>query len=370
MRLFYCDNCRQTVFFENFRCVKCDRTLAYLPELSEIVSLKPAGDDRWTPEAPEAGGRCYRLCENYAEQNVCNWAVPADQEEPLCEACLLTETIPDLAQPGHVEAWYALEVAKRRLVYSLVALGLPVVPKSIDPERGLEFHFLADPPVIDEEHPAILTGHANGVITVNLAEADDAERESRRVAMHEPYRTLLGHFRHEVGHYYWDRLIKDTGWLEECRTLFGDDQEDYAEALNRHYQTGPRADWQDQFVSAYASVHAWEDWAETWAHYLHITDTLETATACGLALRPQAPNARRVQPRFSLEKAEHASFDDMMDDWLAMTYVLNSLNRGMGLKDMYPFVLSQPAIEKLRFIHHVCTEQPPASRDVPVPGRT
>ncbi|WP_428306783.1 zinc-binding metallopeptidase family protein [Lacipirellula sp.] len=361
MRLFYCDNCRRTVFFENFRCVKCDHTLAYLPELSEIVSLKPAGEGLWTPEAPEAGGRTYRLCENYAEKNVCNWAVPADQEEPLCEACLLTETIPDLAQPGHHEAWYALEVAKRRLVYSLQALGLPVVPKSVDPERGLEFNFLADPPVIDEEHPAVLTGHANGTITVNLAEADDAERESRRVAMHEPYRTLLGHFRHEVGHYYWDRLIKDSGWLAECRAVFGDDQEDYGEALNRHYQNGPRPDWQSQFVSAYASVHAWEDWAETWAHYLHITDTLETATACGLALRPQAPNARRVKPRFSLEKAEHASFDDMMDDWLAMTYVLNSLNRGMGLKDMYPFVLSQPAIEKLRFIHRVCTEPAPAA---------
>ena len=178
--------------------------------------------------------------------------------------------------------------------------------------------------------------------------------------MHEPYRTLLGHFRHEVGHYYWDRLIRDSGWLPECRSLFGDDQEDYAEALNRHYQDGPRLDWQSQFVSAYASVHPWEDWAETWAHYLHITDTLETATACGLALRPQAPNARRVKPRFSLEKAEHASFDEMMDDWFTMTYVLNSLNRGMGLKDMYPFVLSQPAVEKLRFVHRVCTEEAPA----------
>jgi hypothetical protein len=363
MRLFYCDNCRRTLFFENFRCLKCDRTLAYLPELSEIVSLKPAGEGRWTPEAPEAGGRTYRLCENYADKNVCNWAVPADQEEPLCGSCVLTEMIPDLAQPGYHEAWYALEVAKRRLVYSLLALGLPVAPKSVDPERGLEFHFLADPPVIDEEHPAVLTGHANGVITVNLAEADDAEREKRRVAMHEPYRTLLGHFRHEVGHYYWDRLIRDSGWLEECRALFGDDQEDYAAALSRHYQEGPKADWQSQFVSAYASVHAWEDWAETWAHYLHITDTLETATACGLALRPQAPNARRVKPRFSLEKAEHASFDEMMDDWFAMTYVLNSLNRGLGLKDMYPFILSQPAVEKLRFVHRVCTEPSPKRDD-------
>jgi hypothetical protein len=198
------------------------------------------------------------------------------------------------------------------------------------------------------------------VITVNLAEADDAERERRRLAMHEPYRTLLGHFRHEAGHYYWDRLIRDSGWIEEFRRLFGDDREDYAAALRRHYDDGPRADWQTQFVSAYASVHAWEDWAETWAHYLHITDSLETASACGLGLRPTGRNARQIRPRFSLEEAENASFDDMMSDWFAMTYVLNSLNRGLGLKDLYPFVLSSPAIEKLRFVHRVCTEAPAA----------
>jgi hypothetical protein len=222
------------------------------------------------------------------------------------------------------------------------------------------FNFLADPVEVTEETPAILTGHANGVITVNLAEADDAEREKRRLAMHEPYRTLLGHFRHEVGHYYWDRLIRDSGWLEPFRDLFGDDREDYGEALNRHYEQGPAADWPQRFVSAYASVHAWEDWAETWAHYLHITDTLETATACGMALRPNAPNARQVRPRFSLEDAESASFDDMISDWFTMTYVLNSLNRGLGLKDLYPFVLSAPAVEKLRFVHRVCTEPAPA----------
>ena len=244
-----------------------------------------------------------------------------------------------------------------------MALGLPLVPKREDPERGLEFHFLADPPNPDPDAPPILTGHANGVITLNLAEADDAERERRRVTMHEPYRTLLGHVRHEVGHYYWDRLIRDGGWLNECRAVFGDDREDYAAALERHYQQGPRPDWQSQFVSAYASVHAWEDWAETWAHYLHITDTLETAAACGLALRPQGPNASRIRPRFSLEKAEHASFDEMMNDWFAMTYVLNSLNRGLGQKDSYPFVLSQPAVEKLRFVHRVCTEPAPAAVD-------
>ena len=361
MRLFYCDHCRQTLFFENFRCVKCDHTLAYLPELAEIVSLAPAADGLWTPEAPEVRGRLYRLCENYAEKNVCNWAVPAEQEDPLCRSCQLTETIPDLDQPGHHEAWYALEVAKRRMIYSLLALRLPLVPKSDDAEQGLAFRFLADPAEPSEDDPPVLTGHADGVITVNLAEADDAVREQRRMAMHEPYRTLLGHFRHEVGHYYWDRLIRMSEWIEEFRALFGDDREDYGEALKRHYDHGPAADWPSRFVSAYASVHAWEDWAETWAHYLHITDTLETASACGLALRPTGRNARQVRPRFSLEEAENASFDEMMSDWFAMTYVLNSLNRGLGLKDLYPFVLAGPAVEKLRFVHRVCTEPAPAA---------
>ena len=360
MRLFYCDHCRHTLFFENFRCVKCDHTLAYLPELAEMVSLAPADDGLWTPEAPEVRGRLYRLCENYAEKNVCNWAVPAEQEDPLCLSCQLTETIPDLDQPGHHEAWYALEVAKRRMIYSLMALKLPLTSKAESPEQGLAFRFMADPAAPSEEEPLVLTGHAHGVITVNLAEADDAERERRRLAMHEPYRTLLGHFRHEVGHYYWDRLILDSGWIEEFRRLFGDDREDYGESLKRHYDQGPAADWQSQFVSAYASVHAWEDWAETWAHYLHITDSLETASACGLALRPTGRNARQVRPRFSLEEAENASFDDMLSDWFSMTYVLNSLNRGLGLKDLYPFVLSPPAVEKLRFVHRVCTEAAPA----------
>jgi len=59
----------------------------------------------------------------------------------------------------------------------------------------------------------VLTSHCNGLITLNIAEADDAERERRRVKFHEPYRTLLGHLRHEVAHYYWDRLIANSKWL-------------------------------------------------------------------------------------------------------------------------------------------------------------
>jgi hypothetical protein len=281
---------------------------------------------------------------------VCNWGLPADDPHALCESCRLTRVIPDLGVPGNKEAWYKLEVAKRRLVYTLLKLGCPVRNQTDDPERGLAFEFLADTP--DPNDAPVLTGHANGVITLNIAEADDAERERRRIQLHEPYRTLLGHFRHESGHYYWDRLIAGTPQLDPFRGRFGDERADYAAALKAHYDNGPPTDWRDRFVSAYAAAHPWEDWAETWAHYLHMIDTLETAADCGLSLRPSRkdePTLKAVVPPDS----PRASFDRLIDAWFPLTYALNNLNRGLGLPDGYPFVLSAPAVDKLRFVHEV-----------------
>jgi hypothetical protein len=344
MKVFHCDHCRQLLFFENVQCVNCGHLLAYLPDLGVVGSLDQAGDGLWSSPIPRAIGRTYRLCDNYTRQNVCNWAIPADDPHSYCLSCSLTQVTPNLQVPGNHQAWYRMETAKRRLVYSLMSLGVPIVSKAED-ERGLAYNFLSDEQT--PNHAPVLTGHDNGVITINLAEADDVHREKVRVAMHEPYRTLLGHFRHESGHYYWDRLIQDGGPIDRFRQLFGNDQEDYATALQRHYNQGAPANWQDNFISAYASMHPWEDWAETWAHYLHMTDALETAYACGLTLRPRRIN----EPEIKLPKAQGAGFDDMIDNWFALTYVLNNLNRGMGLADAYPFVLSNPVIEKLRFIH-------------------
>jgi hypothetical protein len=356
MRVFHCDHCQQLVFFENVQCLACKHTLAYLPDVAEVGSLEKIDDATWQALAPEAAGRQYRLCENYSQANVCNWAIPADDPNPYCFSCRLTRVIPALDRPSHGNAWYALETAKRRLIYSLMALGLPVVSKKDNPQNGLAFEFLADPDPQNPDLPKVMTGHANGVITVNIAEADDAEREKRRISMHEPYRTLLGHFRHEIGHYYWDRLIRDGNQLERFRELFGDDRQDYAPALKAYHQSGPPADWQRRFISAYSSSHPWEDWAETWAHYLHLTDTLETASECGLVLLPNHNHARPVRPRYSPEKPGIVKFDEMMADWFAVTYLLNNLSRGLGQKDSYPFVLSDPVIGKLRFVHQVCTE--------------
>ncbi|MES1256528.1 MAG: putative zinc-binding peptidase [Acidobacteriota bacterium] len=353
MNVFHCDWCDHLVFFENTQCVQCGHVLAYLPDVGRMGALDDAGDGFWVPaRADRDGSTRYRLCANYTEQSICNWTVPDGAgENPLCTACRLTSQIPDLSAPGNHLRWYRLEVAKRRLLYTLMRLELPITSREASPSNGLAFEFLAD---VDGPDPKpVLTGHADGVITINVAEADEPERERRRVALHEPYRTLLGHFRHEIGHYYWDVLVRDTRALAPFRRLFGDEQVDYAAALRTHYTQGAAPDWPDRFVSAYAASHPWEDWAETWAHYLHICDSLETAAACGISIRPprgDEPAAKRMP---SAAGSPAARFDQLMDSWFPLTYVLNNLNRGLGLPDGYPFVLTPVAIDKLRFVHDV-----------------
>jgi hypothetical protein len=349
MKVFHCDHCGQLVFFENTGCVGCGHQLAYLPDLAVVGSLDAAGDGTWQSPLRRAEGRRYRLCRRYAEEQVCNWAVSADDPNPLCLSCRLTSAVPDTTTGVAKVAWYRLEVAKRRLVFTLLSLGLPVLTRDEDPEGGLAFAFKADAP----DGSPVLTGHANGVITINVAEADDAERERRRQRVHEPYRTLLGHVRHESGHYYWDRLIRNGPRLDDFRALFGDEQIDYAEALRVHYAIGAPVDWQQRFVSAYASAHPWEDWAETWAHYLHLVDTLETAAACGLSLRPRRADEPSLDAVPDTVGTADVGFDRMLERWFPVTYVLNNLNRGLGLADAYPFVLAPPAVEKLRFVHDV-----------------
>ncbi len=367
MRIFHCDHCEQLIFFENHSCVSCGRQLAYLPDIAEIGSLDPGMPGTWVSPLAGASPYGYRLCANYTTHNVCNWAIPADDPSELCSSCRLTRAIPDPSMQWQREAWYKLEVAKRRLVYSLLQLRLPVENRVDDPVNGLAFEFLADQP---QGPGPVLTGHLDGVITVNLAEADDAERERRRLQLHEPYRTLLGHVRHEVGHYYWERLIDGTDRLQPFRALFGDERIDYGAALQAHYQNGPPGDWQNRFVTTYATSHPWEDWAETWAHYLHLTDTLETAAACGVSIKPR----RRDEPALPRVPAAagspDAAFDRLMASWFPLTYVLNNLNRGLGVPDAYPFVLSQLAIEKLRFVHDViaATAVSPVATDAQAPS--
>lgn len=356
MKVFRCTSCEAPVYFENVQCVRCGSLLAFLPDRLEMAALNPGGENLWTVVGKRfSRARRYRLCFNYRVHQVCNWAVPEKDPSDYCVSCRQSAIIPDLSVPGNLEAWARMESAKRRLVYSLILLGLPVANRLEDPVGGIVYHFLDDAPA----GFAILTGHESGLITINLAEADDAERERRRLEMREPYRTLLGHFRHEVGHYYWDRLVSDTGRMDSFRRLFGDETLDYGQALARHHNEGVVPGWQNSHISSYATSHPWEDWAETWAHYLHMSDTLETTASCGLHLRPtrrEEPSLRPFKPSISPRRY---SFRKMIEDWPALTHALNNLNRGLGLPDGYPFVLSDPVVEKLRFIHESIIGGPP-----------
>jgi hypothetical protein len=349
LKAFHCESCGSLVFFENVRCLTCGHVLGFLPVPGELAALEPTESGAWRALASRQTSRLYRFCRNGQQYEVCNWMVAAEDTDLFCLSCRLNTLIPNLSLHDNWECWHKLEIAKRRIIYTIMRLGLPMhgVPEENRP--ALRFSFIGD----SAAGPTSLTGHLNGLIVINIAEADDPERERRRVSLHEPYRTLLGHLRHEVAHYYWDRLIADSSWLPGFRNLFGDETADYGTALRQHYQNGSPSDWQSRHVSAYASAHPWEDWAETWAHYFHIMDMMETAYGFGITLAPKHPAAESMtaSPKDAFDI--NVGFDEILENWFPLTYALNAINRGMGLHDVYPFVLSGQAIERLRFIHEV-----------------
>jgi hypothetical protein len=353
MKLFACGQCGNRLYFENTTCTRCGAKLGFLPGRMDLVALEHAGGELWRPVGESTR---YRLCGNYQDHTaVCNWMVPVEDHDRFCQACRLNRTIPDLGVAGNDVLWRTLEAEKRRLVYSMLRLGLPMVAHH-DGAADLKFDFLADTHSPLGWRENVSTGHRDGLITINITEADPAARERMRHAMDEPYRTLLGHFRHESGHYYWDRLINRTSWLDGFREVFGDETIDYSDALQRHYNNGPPPDWQEHFVSAYASSHPWEDWAETWAHYLHIADTLETAWHFGLRTHPRAGDVDAEAVAHDFDPYRATDIDELLQLWFPLTFVLNSLNRSMGHADAYPFVLSRSAAAKLGFVHRVVRE--------------
>ena len=328
MRSFNC-SCGNRVYFENDRCFACGRELAFDVE---NLTLRPVEADD-------------KHCANRALLNTCNWLVSAPADT-FCKACAFNEIVPDLSDQRRVKLYYEVEKAKRRLLFTLFSLGLPVEGRA-ERADGLAFHILADARLdgvdIDPAaHEAITTGHLAGLITINLLEADPHLRERMRMAMNEAYRTLLGHFRHESGHYYWRRLVAANP--AEFRVVFGDERTPYRDALETYYRDGPPADWQDSFINAYAASHPLEDFAECWAHYLHMLDTLETAAEDGLAI-----GGRQILN----PSADGVTFNAMAEDWRAVAGVVNDLNRSLGLDDAYPFGISKGAAAKLRFVRGV-----------------
>ncbi|MCK1359684.1 putative zinc-binding peptidase [Bradyrhizobium sp. 199] len=344
MKLFLCQACGNVLYFENRACERCGHQVAFLPEKETMSAIEPDGE-AWKTLAGKGESRM--LCRNAAYDS-CNWLTDPGEGNGYCRACRHNGIVPDLSDPAQLAGWRELEVAKHRLFYSLIRWKLPLRTRQDDPEHGLIFNFLADDPNSGEK---VLTGHDNGLITIALTEADTIVRERRRLEMGEPYRTLLGHFRHEVGHYFWDVLVRDGGKLEACRAVFGDDSADYGQALQRHYAEGPPPDWQQNYVSAYATTHPWEDFAETWAHYLHIVDALEMAGEFGMEVRPKVDRAGELTARIRFNPYEAREVEALVNAWLPFTFAMNSVNRAMGLRDLYPFILSPAVVGKLGFIH-------------------
>jgi hypothetical protein len=345
MKTFLCSNCQGVAFFDDTLCTNCSHRLAYSPERRDMVALEPTLDDQWRIVG-DAAGTTVHLCRNVGE-HVCNQVLRPGEPAGLCDACLLTRTIPNLDRPGHRDAWGRLERAKRRLLWTLQGLGLAWKSRDEDPQHGLMFEFLSDTDMPDGQRPR--TGHTEGHIVVDAAEADDSILQERRRDLHEPYRTVLGHFRHEIGHYYWDVLIRDRQREEAFRTLFGDERVDYEQALAKYYAGHRPGNWSDDYISEYASMHPWEDWAESFAHCLHMVDGIETAGDLALTLAPR--NA--VLPSVDLAGVGDATripFDDLVRHWSALSIALNQFNRGMGVHDAYPFAPSPKAIEKMRFV--------------------
>ena len=360
--------------FDNDSCVRCGAPVGYLPSHHQLVSLIPEGHflgtdnlPRWrlasdtgtTASAwdPGHGPALFKPCANRTQPARCNWLLADSDPGVFCPACRLNECIPDLSVPGNDERWWKIEHAKRRLVSVLLALDLPVHPRDTHPDTGLAFLFLQG-----SNAEPVQTGHLDGRITLDITEADDAVRERERVRLGEHQRTLLGHLRHEAGHRYWEVLVRDRGRDHDFRQQFGDWTTDYGQSLQRHYDQGPPPDWQDHYISAYASMHPWEDWAETWTHYLLMRDVLWTARDldhCQPA-DPSAPRAAATNPtnlniraRGAVPAESAPDFDALQTDWLRLSLTVNTINRAAGLADLYPFVLTPLVRAKLAWVHNL-----------------
>ncbi|MDD9895607.1 MAG: putative zinc-binding metallopeptidase [Gammaproteobacteria bacterium] len=326
MKNFSC-SCGQTLFFENTRCLACASKVGFNPSDFSMYPVASNG-------SVLIQGEAHTLCRNSTDYDICNWLV-VGTGPGYCISCELNHTIPNLMAENRRRWWKSLEHAKRRLIYSLLSLKLPIIGKHID-ARGLAFEFIEDKrtnPEVFEDH--VNTGHDNGLITINIAEADHVSREITRQYTGELYRTLLGHFRHESGHYYFSYLVCTDPLKQQFRELFGDERADYGSALSDYYVNKSTMIRDPDLISHYAQAHPLEDWAEVWSHYLHMVDTLETAAEYAMQ-----------------QGSTHLDdIDELLIKWSELSIMLNSLNRSMGLEDAYPFTLSELTLKKLRFVH-------------------
>ncbi|MGF9693113.1 putative zinc-binding metallopeptidase [Rhizobium sp. 0TCS1.26] len=346
MRLYECDYCGQSIHFDNRVCVNCGHRLAFVPDRLAMHALAEGEDGHWHLIADRSA--TVRLCANEVN-DICNWTVPAEGGETFCAACRHNRLVPDASTEAGLLQWRRISQAQRHLFYSLLKWNLPHTTREEDPEGGLVFDFLVDEIKPDGTVVPAMTGHEDGLIAIRAAEANDATREQIRVSMNEPYRTMLGHFRHETGHYIWDKLVRDRDRTGPFRLAFGDETIDYSESLRKNYEEGQPSDWQEHFISTYAASHPWEDFAECFAHYLHIVDTLETARAFGMVLDPRGHADLSSEVAFNPYRARDAA--QLVEVWIPFSVAMNSIHRSMGMPDLYPFILTPTVVAKLEFIH-------------------
>jgi hypothetical protein len=372
MKTFKCD-CKdhQILFFESSVCIACERVVGLDDKFDNVepYDLDETSGQYFKALDPEIR---YQKCDNHADYKTCtgmvnlNTFVPVEgEDEVLCFACRFNDTIPDLSIVEHIPLWKKMEAAKRRALYTLKSMKLPLATIAQNPDSGLSFDFTTDRDVSDHfasrlmNQDTVFTGHDCGHITINLAEADEVARSHTKLAMGEKYRTLLGHFRHELGHYYFDKLIAGSPQKHAlCKQYFGDDELSYKDAMDKHYKGGAPENWRDSYISEYATMHPYEDWAETWSHYMHIMDTLQTAKNFSItgSTIGNAEETEEVEdltlPQDAYFFSAQTSITNILDTWMDFAIILNSLNRSMGMSDAYPFVLTQPVRTKLSFIHH------------------
>lgn len=332
MRVFGCPHCGAWVEFEDTVCLACRTEIAYDLDADDIVI---------------AAGRA--LC-RFRGTLRCSWVADADGAG-ACASCVLTTVRPATYTKRVLAELVVAEYAKRRLIRQLRHLILPIVRRRNG--IGLTFELLAS----SQQGEKVVIGHVNGIITVDLDESNDAHREALKARLGEPYRTMLGHFRHEIGHYYWQSLVFGTDRIEGFRERFGDERVDYGMALDAHYGDGANADWQREHISQYATTHPWEDFAETFAHYLHIADALETTDSVGIAV--DGPTGRIPD---SLAETIHSrgaaviarlEMPEVLRRWHGFSLALNAVNRSIGKDDLYPFVITPRIAEKLAWVHEL-----------------
>ncbi|HEV7351043.1 zinc-binding metallopeptidase family protein [Telluribacter sp.] len=348
MKTFHC-GCGNKLFFENSLCLSCKREVGWCPVCQGMHAMEPDEGSGYRCTNPDCRSSLVK-CYNYATHYVCNRMVENTGQQPsqlpLCDYCHLTETIPDLSVEGNLAKWYMLEVAKRRLLYLLDLIGLPYSSRNEQLELPLSFDFKQDiePTRLGwltiGKGEKVYTGHANGKITINIQEADPVEREKLRVAFGETQRTLIGHFRHEVGHYYWQLLVQGKD-EKAYKAVFGDHKSPtYSEALDHYYKNGPKPNWQESYISAYATMHSWEDFAETWNTYLDMIAVLDTADNTELLEMPG-------------EDLQDIQLEQLLSRYVDLSIRVNEVNRALGLPDLLPEVFTRPVVDKLRYIHRL-----------------